>query len=149
MSPTNGKPPFDFGGTFDVTLLADHRLRLPVGVTNQLRAAGIASLRLTILPGHPALVVCPESAWPAWRTKVKATFNDLAPAEAERATEIFTRPIHLDPTHRFYLPGQFREYARIQHRDDLRIIGIDDHFEIWRLDDTEDWSPNIEPNIKG
>jgi len=81
MGTSNGKPPFDFGGALDVTLLPDNRLRLPVGATNQLREAGVRGLRLSILPRHPALIVCPESRWPAWRGKVKAAFKDLPPGK--------------------------------------------------------------------
>lgn len=139
MGATNGKPPFDFGGAFDGTLLPDNRLRLPVGVTNQLREAGVRGLRLSILPRHPALIVCPESRWPAWRGKVKAAFKDLPAGEAERATEIHSQPIHLDPSNRFYLPDRCRDYARIQPEELLRIIGMGDHFEVWRFVDTQRW----------
>ena len=129
-----------FWGSFDVCVLSDGRLRLPNAMAAQLEAAGVDGLWLGILPKQPALLLCPQSRWPVHRQRIRKAYPDLSPAEVDRLYLALCQPITIDSEGRISPPAKLRQYADIHPEDDVTILGVEDHLELWNAETLKEWA---------
>ena len=120
-----------FVGRYEVTVLTDRRIILPVDVIRQLRDHDTERVFPGRLPGSRALVLCPENLWGRWVIKLKKSFPCLETQDGARAFLIPWRPIGWDTKGRITLPRRAREYAGIKADETAIIMGTDYCFELW------------------
>jgi len=118
-------------GKYELTILSDSRVILPIGVIQQLRSQGIERLIPSRLPGLKALVLCPEILWAQWTYKLKRSFPCLQTHSGARSFLIPWKPISWDSKGRILLPRQAREYAGIRPDHIAIILGNGYCLELW------------------
>jgi DNA-binding transcriptional regulator/RsmH inhibitor MraZ len=123
--------PISFIGRYEVTVLNDRRIILPVDVIRQLRDHSTKRIFPGRLPGSRALVLCPENFWDHWVNKLKKSFPCLRTHNGARTFLIPWQPIGWDIKGRITLPRRAREYARIKAEETAVIMGTDYYFELW------------------
>jgi len=122
---------FSFIGKYEVTVLTDNRIILPVDVIRQLKDHNAKKIFPGRLPGSKALVLCPENLWDRWINKIKKSYPFLRTHDGARAFLIPWQPVGWDTKGRITLPRRAREYAGIKKNETAIIVGTDYCFELW------------------
>jgi len=120
-----------FVGRYEVTVLTDRRIILPVDVIRQLRDHGIERILPGKLPGSRAIVLCPENLWDHWIRKLKKSFPCLKTYNGARTFLVPWQSISWDTKGRITLPRRAREHAGIKANETAIIMGMDYCFELW------------------
>lgn len=120
-----------FVGKYELTVLSDSRVILPVDVIRQLRRQGIETLLPGRLPDLKALVLCPEIFWDQWRKAITRRFPCLKTNNGARTFLIPWQPIHWDSKGRITLPREAREFAGIKPYQTVIVLGNGHCFELW------------------
>lgn len=131
MKARQKKISVSFAGKYELTVLSDSRVILPIDVIRQLRSQGIERL----LPGRlldlKALVLCPEIFWDPWRKTITSRFPCLKTNNGARTFLIPWQPISWDSKGRISLPRKAREFAGIKPYQTGIILGNNYWFELW------------------
>ena len=96
MKSKNNNCLISFIGKYQVSVLSDERIILPVGVISQLEDNGIKKVLVGKLPEFKALILCPETLWSKWIYKIKRKFPCLKTLEGARTFLIPWQSIHWD-----------------------------------------------------
>ena len=123
--------PVSFVGKYELTVLSDSRVILPVDVIRQLRRQGIEKLLPGRLPDLKAILLCPEIFWGRWRKTLTRRFPCLKTNNGARTFLIPWQPIRWDSKGRISLPRKAREFAGIQPYQTVIILGNNYCFELW------------------
>jgi DNA-binding transcriptional regulator/RsmH inhibitor MraZ len=127
-----------FVGKYELTVLSDSRVILPIDVIRQLRSQNIEKLLPGRLPGLKALLLCPEIFWCRWRQTLTRRFPCLKSDNGTRTFFVPWQPIRWDSKGRISLPREAREFAGIKPYQTVIILGNNYCFELWaqeRLDE--------------
>ena len=123
-----------FCGEYRTRPLADGRIRLPRPVVRQLRPCGVAALRPGISPEDTAVLLWPEARWEAWFKQVQHRFPGIKEGAGLRAFVAPCVSTKWDSQGRLYISSRLLCYAGISTGQDVVIVGMLDHFEIWASD---------------
>jgi len=127
-----------FLGEFETSVLNDKRIRLPVGVTRQLKEAGVRTIRASILPHQEALVLFPEATWPSGIKKITQQDPLLGTPQGFRSFISPSVPLSWDSQGRVSISDRLLQYAGLRVEQPVVIIGVDAHFELWNMDAFEE-----------
>lgn len=122
---------FSFVGKYEVSVLSDYRIILPINVLRQFNIYRIKRILLSRLPGLKALVLCPEGLWEHWVNMQKKSFPCLETHNGARTFLVPWQPIHWDTKGRITLPRQAKKLIGINASDTVLIIGNKYCFELW------------------
>ena len=120
-----------FVGKYELTVLSDWRIILPADVIRQLTIYNIKKIFPSRIPGLKALVLCPETLWSLWTSKLKKNFPCLKTHRGARTFLIPWQPIHWDSKGRISLPRKARDLTGIKPDQTAIILGNDYCFELW------------------
>ena len=120
-----------FVGKYELTVLSDSRVILPIDVIRQLKDQGIKRLLPARLPDLRALLLCPEIFWDQWRMTLIRRFPCLKTNNGARAFLIPWQPITWDSKGRISLPRRAREFVGIEPYQTVIILGNNYYFELW------------------
>lgn len=120
-----------FVGKYELTVLSDSRVILPIDVIRQLSSQGIKRLLPARLPDLKALLLCPEILWGRWRRTLIRRFPCLKANDGARTFLIPWQPISWDSKGRITLPRRAREFAGIEPYQTVIILGNNYCFELW------------------
>jgi DNA-binding transcriptional regulator/RsmH inhibitor MraZ len=123
--------PISFVGRYEVTVLTDRRIILPVNVIRQLKDHNAKKILPGKLPGSKAIVLCPENLWNHWVKKLKKSFPCLKTYNGARTFLVPWQPVGWDTKGRITLPRRAREHAGIKADETVIIMGMDYCFELW------------------
>ena len=130
----DNRQPGGFFGQYETRLLEDGRIRLPAEAVHQLQDGGVEEVRLGVIPGLPALAVCPGPRWEAWLGHLRGHLPVLSTPEGLRVFEAACSVCALDDQGRIYVPSRLRKHlCPGQTGHDIVVVGVLDHFEIWSL----------------
>ena len=130
----NRQQPCDFFGQYETRLLEDGRIRLPAAVVDQLQDGGVEEVRLGVIPGLPALALCPGPHWKTWLRDLRTHFPVLSTPEGLRAFATACSVCALDDQGRIYVPARLRKHLGTgQEGHDVVVVGVIDYFEIWAI----------------
>lgn len=128
----------EFLGVYDASVLDDGRIRLPVGVTQQLESAKAGTVRAGILPRQKALVLFPQETWLAGIQNILQQNPALASPEGFRSFLSLSVPLSWHDQGRISLPDRLLQYADLRIRQLVVIVGVGGHFEIWNSEAYEE-----------
>ena len=120
-----------FVGKYELTVLSDSRVILPIDVIRQLKDQGIKKLLPARLPYLRALLLCPEIFWDRWRRTLIKRFPCLKTNNGARTFLIPWQPISWDSKGRISLQRRAREFAGIEPYQTVIILGNNYCFELW------------------
>ena len=120
-----------FVGKYELTVLSDFRIILPADVMRQLKLYDIKKLLPGRIPDTKALVLCPETLWSMWISKLKKNFPCLENHKGARSFLIPWQPIGWDSKGRISLPRRARDLIGIKSDQTAIILGNDYCFELW------------------
>ena len=129
-----GKPRYYFHNHYNVHLMHDYRLKLPVAVVRQLEDAGVSEIWLgpTFLPN--GIVLCPVELWSQYIKETKDRLPFLGTTDGEILLFPMSSQQAWDDNHRIYISTELVEHAGISPSQATVMIGRDSRFEIWKKD---------------
>lgn len=123
-----------FSGSSLLTLDEKGRLSMPTRHRDALAAGCEGRVMLTLHPDGCVLIY-PRPRWDAKRDEV-----DKLPESARGLRRIFVGKAveaELDSSGRLLVPQELRKSAALER--DVRLMGIDSHFELWNSERYEDY----------
>jgi len=123
-----------FSGSSLLTLDDKGRLSMPTRHRDALAASCAGRLMLTLHPDGCVLIY-PRPRWEAKREEV-----DRLPESARGLRRIFVGKAveaEMDGAGRLLVPQDLRRQAELER--DVRLMGVDSHFELWNSDRYEEY----------
>lgn len=131
MSKKNNHSDIRLIGQYEVTVLEDGRILLPIELQRQLAGSGVKKLCPGKIPGMKAVVLCPQQLWNRWANHLETQFPSLKTHPGARAYLTPYKPISWDPQRRLSLPAGAHNYASIRPQTTAVILGKDYYLEVW------------------
>lgn len=116
---------------YEVTVLEDSRILLPIEFRRRLAACGVKKLYPGKIPGMKAVILCPQQWWSRWTDYLQTQFPSLKTHPGARAYLTPFKSIGWDPQGRISLPADVHNYAGIKRKTTAVILGKDYYLELW------------------
>lgn len=116
---------------YEVTVLEDGRIVLPIDICRQLKGNGVKKLYPGKIPGMKAVILCPQQWWNRWTDYLQTQFPSLKTHPGARAYLTPYKPISWDSQRRISLPAGAHNYVNIKPQTIAVILGKDYYLEVW------------------
>lgn len=134
---------------YEVTVLEDGRIVLPIEICRHLRDNGAQKLYPGKIPGIKAVILCPQQWWGRWTDYLQTQFPSLKTHPGARAYLTPFRSIRWDSQRRISLPAGAHNYAKIGAKTTAVILGRDYYLEVWSEEEFSKLVQDCERQLTG